>query len=328
MLRLLATLTLLFFNLQATCEGGYDSCIQKIIDSKSIQNQIIQIPVTQNQRLVFSTSLPSSFKVIKSDPFLSLYLVEDKNCFKYPFAINNHLALGQASVNDKSAVEVKITKNQIGLNKFAGFDEALFVPAILTNSCCNLEGIVTTQGIIQKEYLQRFMQTKNSDYSDIGIRVKDEAGFVIVTASDPFMEDNKFQKDDCILEYDGKKVKEASLFMKDVLFSKIGSSHRATIKRNSKILKFELKTQKRYGGGYISDTFLEQKGIYFDKDLHITKLEQNFKNYGLLLGDKLLQVNGKKVQNEQDLIEYISNFKDFSTLLFEREHFQFFVQIN
>jgi hypothetical protein len=302
--------------------------MQKIIYSKSIQNQIIQIPITQNQRLVFSTSIPLSYKIIKHDPFLSLYLVEDKNCFKYPFTINNYLTLGQASVNNKKAVEVKITKNQIGLNKFAGFNEALFVPAILTNSCCNLEGIVTPQGIIQKEYLQRFIKSKNIDYSDIGIRVKDEAGFVIVTASDPFMKDNRFQKGDYILEYDGKKVKEASLFMKNVLFSKIGTSHIVKIKRDSKILKFDLKTHKRYGGGYISDTFLEQKGIYFDKDLRIAKLENNFRNYGLILGDKLLQVNGKKVQNEQDLIEYISNFKDFSSLLFERNNFQFFVQIN
>lgn len=328
MLRLLAILALLFFNLQATCNGGYSSCLQKVIDSKSIQNQVIQIPITQNQRLVFSTSLPSSYKIIKSDPFLSLYLVEDKNCFRYPFTINNHLTLGQAAVNNKKAVEVKITKNQIGLNKFAGFNEALFVPAVLTNSCCNLEGIVTPQGIIQKEYLQRFIQTKYTDYSDIGIRVKDEAGFVVVTASDPFMNDNRFQKDDRILEYDRKKVKNASLFMKDVLFSAVGSAHSVTIKRNSEIIKFDLKTHKRYGGGYISDTFLEQKGIYFDKDLRIAKMEQSFRNYGLLIGDKLIQVNGREVQNEQELMKCISNFKEFSSLLFEREDFQFFVHIN
>lgn len=300
--------------------------MQKIIDSNSISNNIIQIPISGHKRLIFSTSTPDA-NIIKFDPFLSLYLVTDEKGFKYPFKINK-LSLAQAAVNNKDAIEIKITQKQIGLNTFASFKEPSFAPALLTNSCCMLEGIVTPRGVIQKEYLQRFIETKNSDYSDIGIRVKDEKGQVIVSASDPFMENNKLQKNDCVLEYDGKKVKEASSFMEEVLFSKIGSKHSIKIKRNSEILKFDVKTQKRFGGGYISDTFLEQKGIYFDKDLHVTKIEKNFKHYGLLLSDKLLQVNGKKVQNEQDLIDYISNSKDFSSLLFERDNFQFFVQIN
>lgn len=327
MSRLFIILALLFFNLQATCSGSYDSCKRKIVDSKSIQNQILQIPVAKNQRLVFSTSKPQA-KIMKHDPFLCLYLIEDKKDFRYPFGLNNKPIFGLASVNNRYAIAGKIVKNQIGLNVFASFNKSLFAPALLINSCCDLEAIVTPRGIIEKEYLQRFIQTKNIDYSDIGIRVKNEKGFVIVSANNPFMKDNKFQKDDCILEYDGKKVKKASLFMKKVLFCKVGSLHSVKIKRNTKIFKFNLKTHKRFGGGYISDTFLEQKGIYFGKDLHISKIEQKSQNYGLLLGDKLIQVNGKIVDTQQDVMESISNFKDISTLLFERENFQFFVQIN
>ena len=40
-----------------------------------------------------------------------------------------------------------------------------------------------------------------------------------------------------------------------------------------------------------------------------------------------MQVNGKKVANITDIREYISDFKFFASLLFEREHFQFFVNI-
>ena len=327
MLRLFIIFTFLFFNLQASCEGGYDSCKQKILDSNSINNQTIQIPISKHQRLVFSYSIPHA-KIIKHDPFLSLYLVKDKKGFRYPFTFNNMLVLGQAALNKRYSIEGKIRRNQVGLNRLASFSEGLFVPSIITSSCCSLEGIVTPKGIIQKEYLQRFINSKNVNYSDIGIRVKNKRGLVIVTSSDPFMKNNQFKKDDCILEYDNRKVKRASVFMRKVLFCKIGSTHTIKIKRNSKIIILNIKTKKRFGGGYVSDTFLEQKGIYFDENLKIIKIRKQVENYGLLVGDKLLGANGTKVKNQQELMQNISNFKDFASLLFQRGNFQFFVQVN
>ena len=74
--------------------------------------------------------------------------------------------------------------------------------------------------------------------------------------------------------------------------------------------------------------FLEQKGIYFDEELHITKLSKYFKEYGLNIGDKLLQVNTIEVKNQTELKAYIADFKDFSSLLLQRDGFQFFVKIN
>ena len=52
-----------------------------------------------------------------------------------------------------------------------------------------------------------------------------------------------------------------------------------------------------------------------------------FKKYGLLIGDQLLQVNGVAVKTQEELLHYIEDFKDFSSLLFERRKFQFFVNI-
>ena len=327
MLRAFLALSFVLFNLQASCQGGYDSCKQKIIDSKSIVNQTLQIPVDKNRRLIFSTSAPHA-KIIKHDPFLSLYLIEDKQCFEYPFTINNNLSLGKASVDKTTAIEGEIVKRQIGLNSFASFSEALHAPALLTNSCCGLEGIVTPRGIIEKEYIQRFLTTKDTAYSDIGIRVKDENNLVIVAAIDPFMKNNPFKKDDCILFLDANKVQDSASLMRDILFAKLGSTHKVKIKRGSKILSLTVKSKKRYSGGYKSDTFLEQYGWLFDKDLNIIKINKNVNNYGLKLGDRLLQVNGKSVKNQQDIIENISDFKDYASLLFERENFQFFVRIN
>ena len=208
MLRLFFVLNFLLLNLFA-CKGGYDSCIQKVVDSNTILNQKLQIPVIKKQRLLFTNQTPNT-KIIKYNPFLSLYLIKDKQKFKYPFRINKHFSLGSASVNEKIAIEGKIKKQQIGLNKFATYNEALFAPSLLTNSCCGLEGIVTPRGIIQKEYIKRFLQTKNCLYSDIGIRVKDTKKSVVVTSSDPFIKNNPFKINDIIIKFDSRKVKNSS----------------------------------------------------------------------------------------------------------------------
>jgi len=324
-LRLFLAFNLLLLNLYA-CKGGYASCVNKVKDSHSIQKCFVYISTSTQKRLIYSHCLPNK-KILKYDPFLSLYLVEDKPGFKYPFDINMRVQLGVAMVNDKTAREGTFTQNQIGLNTLAKFSEPLIYPAIVSSSCCSLEGIVTQRGIIQKEYLHRFIAMKHPTYADIGIRVKEEDGLAIVNASDPFMKQNPFKIGDCILRYDNKKVQSASSLMRAILFSKIGSKHHVKIKRDKKFLTFDVESMQRYGGGDISDTFLEQKGIYFDKSLAITKFRGVFKNYGLKVGDRLIQVNGKRVKTQKELREYIEKFKDYSSLVFERKNFQFFVNI-
>ena len=307
--------------------GGYHSCRQKLIDSKSIQNSTLQLPLKKHQRVIFSTTTPHA-KILKHDPFLSLYLVEDKKGFRYPFRINMRTPLGVAAVDNKMAIEGKIVKKQIGLNSFATFSEPLFYPSVLVNSCCSLEGIVAPRGIIQKEYIERFLKVKKVEYADIGVRVKDKKNCVFVKAYNPFVKNNPFRVGDCIVEFDGKKVKDSATFMKDVLFSKIDLSHKVRVKRGSKFLTFSVKGKKRRGGGYLSDTFLEFLGIGFDKDLYVTKIEKKASKYQLKLGDKLLQVNLKDVTNEEDILKNISNSKKESHLLFQRDNFQFFIRLN
>jgi len=325
-LRLFLLSTLFFINIYA-CKGGYESCKLKVKDSQTIQSNSLSIPLQNNQKLIYSKQTPNA-KILKHDPFLNLYLVKDTKSFKYPFTINNHHQLGIASVNEKTAIEGKITKKQLGLNSLALFSEVVSFPSIITSSCCSLEGIVTPEGIIEKDYINRFITSKDVRYSDIGIRVRDKKKCVEVISVDPYFMQNRFKKGDCIISFDGVKVKDASSFMKKVLFSKIGSTHKVKLKRNGKILSFSIKTYKRHGGGYVSDTYLEQKGIYFDNELNIVKIDRKFNHYELKIGDTLIMVNGVRVKNKKELKEYIAKYKDFSSLLVEREHFQFFVKIN
>jgi len=323
--RLFIALNLLFINLYA-CKGGYDSCKQKVLDSQTLRECSIYIPVTKHQRVVYTTTPPKE-KILKYDPFLSLYLIEDTKGFPYPFRINVQEQLGIASVSLKNPVEGKIIKRQIGLNSLAQFSEPILYPSVITSSCCSLEAIVTPQGIIEKEYIQRFINTKDVSYGDVGIRVKEEKGKVFVSAVNPFIKNNPFKKGDVLLSFADKKVSSAATFMRQILFAKIGSIQKFKVKRDGKTQAFTAVTYKRHGGGCISDTFLEEKGLYFDKQLQIIDLKKDFANYGLCLGDKLIEVNGVAVKTQEDLQKYLADSKVFSSLLLEREGFQFFVNI-
>lgn len=326
MFRLFLALNLLFLNLYA-CKGSFESCKLKTIDSKSIVNQTLQIPLKNNQRLVFSTTAPNA-KILKHDPYLSLYIIEDTKNFKYPFRINMNHASGIIGVDNKMVVEGKLLKRQVGLESFATFSEPLSVPSLLLNSCCALEGIVTPLGIIEKEYIDRFLKIKKVSYSDFGIKVKDVDSKVVVSSSNPFKKENPFKKDDIILELDGKKVKNSATLMRNILFSEIGSVHKVKIKRGSEILTLSTKSQNKRGGGYLNDAFLELLGISFDKNLSIIGIDKNAQNFGLKLGDKLLQINTKEIKDEQDIFNIFDDSKKSINLLFERDHFQFFVKVN
>jgi S1-C subfamily serine protease len=188
--------------------------------------------------------------------------------------------------------------------------------------------LITPKGIIEKEYIERFLKVKKVSYADIGIRVRDINSKVIVSSSNPFMKNNPFKKDDIILEFDDKKVKESATFMRNVLFSKIGSIHKVKVQRDSKILTLSVKSKKRHGGGFLSDTFLELLGISFDKNSRISKIEEKALKYQLRVGDKLIQINGVKIDNIDGVLEILAQSRKSLNLLFQRDEFQFFVNIN
>ena len=326
MLRVFLALNLLLLSLYA-CKGGYKSCKLKTSNLNVIQNQNLVIPLKNNQTLIYSRSLVN-YKIIKHDPFLNLYLVKSKKYTRFPFRINNKLSLGIASVDTKLAVEGRIKKHQVGLNSLASFSEPIFAPSLILSSCCNLEGIVTPSGIIQREYISHFINSKSNTYGDIGIRVVDDAKLIIVHRVNPFDKDMKFKKGDCITYINGKKVKNSSRFMMSILFSKVGAKLKVSIIRDGKKMIINTTTKERFGGGAVSDTFLEQNGLYFSENLTIISVGAKYKKYGLNIGDRLIQVNGKKVKSIEDIRKKIDDFKHFAALLFTRNGFQFFVNIN
>jgi len=91
-----------------------------------------------------------------------------------------------------------------------------------------------------------------------------------------------------------------------------------------------MSVRSRMGGGYRSDSFLEKKGIFFDKEMKIKKI--NKESFGALnglhVGDKLLQVDKQKIETSDDVKSYLSQVKTKHVqLLFDRKDFQFFVKL-
>ena len=326
MLRLFLLTALFFLNLQA-CKNGYFTCVKKANDAKVFRQNSLVIPVKYNRCLIYSTTQPNA-TIIKADPFLNLYLVKKKHNFKYPFEINMRLQLGSAAIYKKQFFEGRVVRKQVGLNKLAKYSAKSPHPALVTSSCCWLEGIITPDGMIDKYYLRHFIASKQKRYSDIGIRVKQQKHCITVTAVNPYFEHNPFQRGDCVVAFDGKRVKSAAVLMRKILFSRVGSKHTIKIKRDGKYHTFRVTCKERRGGGAISDTFLEYRGIYLDKQLRIIRLNGFFQKYGLKLGDRLMGVNGVLVDNQEKLREYVQSNKKIVQLLIERnDNFQFFVNI-
>lgn len=318
MLRFFAIL-IISFSYSFGCEGGFSSCIAKIKETQVIQRDSLYIPVSKTQTLIYSKKhIPNS---IKHDPFLSLYLVNKKS--KYFFKLNKNLKLKQAVVNEKIAQEIKIKENQFGLNKLASLNQAAFAPSLFLNTCSFIEGIVTPEGIIEKEYIENFLKNKEIEYGDIGIRLEKYKNDCIVIAKDPFIIPNPLKVGDKIVSFDNKKM-TCHKINQAILFSKINTTHKIGLKADK---EFSVIVRKRYGGGAISDTFLESRGIYLDNSLKVIKLNDNAKQYGISPTDVILGANGTKVKTERELQIALSSSKDGVSLLLQRAGFQFFVQI-
>ncbi len=326
MLRLFLLLNLSFLSIYA-CSGGYPTCQQKLIDSKSISKNQLQLSVKKHQRLLYSKTVPNA-KIIKYDEFLSLYLIEDKKGFAYPFRFGSRPSLSLSAVSNNSITKGKIIEPQIGLNSLGSFSNSTLTPALLSSSCCDINGFLTADGVIEKEYLQHFLKSQKSGYSDVGIRVKQDKKNIIVRAVDPYIINNLFLENDAILKHNGKKVTSAATLMKNILFSKEDTTHKFQVKRGDKIINLKQKSFKRFGGGQISDTFLERLGIYVDEDLKIVRLSENYKGQSLKICDQIIQVDDKRVQNQREIMQTITKIGKVSSLLIQRDSFQFFVKLN
>ncbi len=291
------------------------------------------VAITKHLAVAYSKTKPK-VSFVKFDPFLNLYLFYSKKTLKPVRLKSTHsLKLGEwiAGMDDTSLYAGNFAKSGDLLDSFYLQNAKLEANSIISCLCCEVYGLGIGKGsFIGSEYIKRFMSSKNIYYGDIGVRFEKEAKDFIVKSRDPFYPNQLLHVNDKILKINRKKVTSLKQLNQTVLFSKPKSIVNIELLRGKHKLKRSLVVRSRMGGGYVSDSFLEKKGIFFDKELKIIRIKKkSFADMsGLKIGDKLIQIDFNMIKNQNDIKTYFSNTKSKEAqLLFDRDNFQFFVKI-
>lgn len=328
-LKLLFTLSLLI----SASFAESSKCTNKFQESTFKISGCTAFGVSESTGLLYSDK-PLKSAYIKHDPFLGLYLVKSTRKIKHPFEIVPKCPKNLGFITLRSEGSVKVLKKQIGLNNLARIDKKVEASALITSSCCQLNGIVAkNSNVIERDYIENFLAKKSVDYGDVGIRVTQGKVYPKVIAADPFFPYNPFLEKDEIVSINGKEIKSASKLMQMILFKGSNKRYRFSIIRDGKRLKFSLTSRKRLGGGLLSDTFIEPLGMGLDNSLRVVNIKKDSQIFdaGITLGDRLLKVGRTEVHSLNQIRPALSkehSSKDKKVLiLFERNSFQFFIQI-
>jgi len=272
---------------------------------------------------------------IKHDPFLGLYLFHTtKTLQPIKFKDSNKLTLGTwlASIGPHSLYIGNFAQRGSGIDNLYSLGTTVKPNDMMTCLCYKVYGLGVGDGqFIPSKLITHFIKAKRIHYGSIGARFKQIGEKVVVLFVNPFYLDNKLQVGDIIKTVDGKKINTVAQLEHYILFSP--EAKRVTVKLMREGIKKneKLKISERQGGGLLSDTFLECKGIYFDPRLRIINLRSKSfaAKYGLKAGDRLLEIDGHPVKNQNDVKAYLSHVhKKEIHLLIDRNDFQFFVKVN
>jgi len=291
--------------------GAYDyaHCVKYFNAASTTVGDTQAISIKNGKKqlhIMYAPIPPDNVKILKSDPFIGLYLVSLPTT-KQSYDL---LALDNRTLNDKNLAAISrnttqkgsITKRQKGFVHFAHFSAKAPRNGVLGNICYQIYGLtVGNQHFIEKRYIDRFIAQKSPYYGDLGIRFEINTKKVLLV--DPFATKNPFMPDDEILSINGKTISSGTELEWEMSNLKKDSVAKVRIRRQSKILTLNAQVGQRYGGFLLRETFLERFGIVLDENMYILSIDLNragrFKQ--LREGDKILWINKQPIITSQDL---------------------------
>ncbi|MFK5881351.1 MAG: PDZ domain-containing protein [Sulfurospirillum sp.] len=311
----------------------FKKCYKKDVKSIVYFGSTQAIAVSKHYAVAYLKKKPKH-SFVRYDPFLNLYLFYSKKNL-HPVKLKNtdKLTLGEwlASMDDDSMYTGNFAQRGIGLNIFFKQNSKTPPNSMISCLCCSIYGIGVGNGkFISSNFIKRFLDSKSVAYGDIGVRFLRRGKDVIVSSVNPMFPHQLLEVGDIIKKIDSKKVKKIEDIEDYILFQKIGKIVKLQFVRNNKLITQKIKVLKRYGGGELSDSFLERKGMFFDKNLRIKAIKKGSFAWksGLRTGDKLLQIDRINVANEDDIRRIFSSLKKKEVnLLFDRNDFQFFIKV-
>ncbi len=303
-----------------SCDASFRSCLKKTNDLGVVQNDTtLSIPVSSDKLLGFGPKPPKNSVVY--DPFLRLWIVKTNKRVRYPFKINQTLPAKELASIKQGIVCGSIIEEQNGLEHFGRFSKPAKTPAIVLNGCCELVGINTSRGVIQKRYIEHFLQ-KGSVYASAGVRIRQCKKHIVVASVNPFVK-TPLKRLDRIVAVDGKKIRTQKEFNEAVLFSAPNSEHTFKVIRCGKEKELTCTLSQRKGGGFLSDTFLETLGVYLNEKLVVID-----STYPVLRrNDRIFMVNGTKVGSFEDVRRSLSDTLHEALIGINRNGLDIFVKI-
>jgi len=313
---------------------NFKQCYNKNLKSIVYFGDTKAIAIAKHYAVTYSKKKPL-YPYIKHDPFLNLYLFYSPKVL-HPVRLKDtkYLSLGEwlASMDDNSLYAGNFAKRGVGLSIY--FEQNAKTPpnSMVTCLCCDVYGLgVGDKKFISSNLLKRFLNSTEIFYGDIGARFAKRGKKIVVSSIDPMQMNQKLKVGDIIKKIDGKKVKNLQDLENKILFTKRNQSVKLEFFRKNALHVENIKVFQKNGGGESSDSFLESKGMFFDKNLSINKIiKGSFADKrGLKIGDKLVQFDRKSVKNQNDArIVFSKTEKKLIYLLFDRGGSQFFIKVN
>ena len=294
-----------------------DHCAQKFKDATLVHEGTKQLYVG-DQTAIGATPMQGAIY----NRFFHIYLVNgvsssQKIELKYPYKEKE----GGLYTHSDHVQTVAIDRG-CALRYFGQVDKPLKPLSIITGICCDVMGIANSElAVIDAKYLQDFIDRKSDTYGDLGVRFNQKMEVVSIN---PYYA-SKLQVADRVLGY-----RDICALEDAILFATPNESMQLRIARQGSTKELQLRVRKRFGGGFVSDTFLEQFGIRFDQQLQIIKIADDSLAYqkGLRRGDRLLEIDTHAVHDAQEIKEFFTkNQKKSYNFLFDRDSFEFFVRI-
>ena len=196
-------------------------------------------------------------------------------------------------------------------------------------SCCKMAGLVRRDGGWFGAKAIRRLMRGDTYHGDVGVRFDRRKGRAVVTAVDPFARVG-LRPGDEVVRAAGKKVSLRDM-LEAVDRCRPGGTLTLAFLRKGRKLARSLACFRRFGGGAVSDTFLERFGLRFDSGLRVVRVTRGSLAWkrGVREGDRLLRMEGRKVDGWRDVREILTKAAETGRLprrmLWERAGFQYFL---
>ncbi len=316
--------------------ADYSRCAQRFALSMQKVENSYGIALNENELLYYGKQAPEDFKIIKSDPFMGLYLLQATKKMT-PLELKDltdEATKGILGVGSPEGFSVgKIVSRMSGFLDYAQFSEFTPQNSVISSICYQFYGIGTGDGFIESSYIKRFLDGDNFTYGELGALFVNDSKRIFVDYVEPFIKGINLEMGDEVLEINGQIPASFKEFLQTIYSLTPNTEANFKINRNGEIIDISTAVFERTGGMLLPHHYLSALGISFSDDWTIQHISNPPTGLGferLEVGDQILKINN--VDMPQDFIQgaklISKNSKQPIKLLVVRDGFQFFVTIN